>query len=236
MDAQNNRITVIIAVYNGKNHIEDTIKSVIDQPTAIDLIIIDGGSNDGTVDVINRYKEDLYAFTSEPDDGIYDAFNKGWNLAHPDSFILYLGAGDKLMKLPGADSLKKADVVYGKVIWNENRVFKSKTGFILKLGNTLHHQSLLVKKTLHPVSPFDTRYSLYADFDFNQRLYKRNIKFLYDDAFLSYALPDGVTANLDERQSLQIVKKNYGQPHVFLARVFYKLQRLKALVTGEKYQ
>lgn len=227
METQNIKITVIIAVYNAERYIEDTIKSALNRKVKTDLIIIDGDSDDKTVEIINKYRSSLYKFVSEKDKGIYDAFNKGWNLAHPDSFILYLGAGDKLIRLPSIDSLMKADVVYGKVILNEDGIFRSKTGFVLKLGNTLHHQALLVKKKLHPISPFDIQFSLYADFDFNQRLYKKKVGFVYDDSFLSYALPDGVSANFDEEQSLKIVEKNFGKFYSYLARLFYSLQNLK---------
>lgn len=231
MKTQNIRITVIIAVYNAEKYIEDTIKSALDQQMKIDLVIIDGGSKDKTVEVINGYKSRLYEFVSEPDNGIYDAFNKGWNLASPESFILYLGAGDKLIQLPSIDSLKKADVVYGRVVLNENGIFRSKTGFALKLGNTLHHQALLVKKELHPVSPFDTRFSLYADFDFNQRLYKKKVRFFYDEDFLSYALPDGVSANFDKKQSGEVVKKNFGSIYFYMSKIFYRLQSLKLILS-----
>ena len=227
---QSIRITVIIAVYNGEKYIEDSIKSVINQKIKIDLIIIDGGSNDTTVEIINNYKNKLYEFVSEHDSGIYDAFNKGWNLAHPESFILYLGSGDKLMKLPSIESFNGADVVYGNVILDESRIFKSKSGFLLTLGNTLHHQALLVKKVLYPISPFDTQFSLYADFDFNQRLYKRKVSFVYDDIFLSYALPDGVSSNFDSEQSLKVVKKNFGKSRFYLAKIYYQLQKTKAAV------
>lgn len=226
------RITAIIAVYNGDTHIEDTIKSVLDQQVPMDLIIIDGESTDKTLEIIHRYESRLYNFVSEPDKGIYDAFNKGWNMAHPDSFILYLGVGDKLITLPAMDSLKKADIVYGNVILNETGLFRSKTGFGLKLGNTLHHQALLVRKALHPISPFDTQYRLYADFDFNQRLYKREVRILADDRFLSYALPGGVTAHFDRQESLKIIRKNFGRLYFFLAGIYYRIQGLKGFLLG----
>ncbi|SDT31902.1 Glycosyltransferase involved in cell wall bisynthesis [Maribacter dokdonensis] len=229
METQNIKITVIIAVFNGEQHIENTIKSVLSQKIEIDLIIIDGESQDKTIEIINKYENKLYKFISEKDEGIYDAFNKGWDLAKSDSFILYLGVGDQLIKLPSEDKLINADIVYGKVILNENTVFNSKIGFRLRLGNTLHHQALLVKKSLHPISPFDKQFNLYADFDFNQRLYKQNLKFVYDDSFLSYALPGGVSANFDKNQSLKIVQKNYGKNYYYLAKLFYQIQRIKSL-------
>ena len=227
METENLNITVIIAVYNAEEHIEDSIKSVLNQQMKIDLIIIDGDSDDNTVRIVRKYNNSLYKLVSEPDRGIYDAFNKGWNLANIDSFILYLGAGDKLLKLPSKDSFLKADVIYGKVVLNEASMFKSKIGLELKLGNTLHHQALFVKKRMHPISPFDTQFSLYADFDFNQRLYKKKVEFLYDDTFLSYALPDGVSADFDEGQSLKVVKKNFGKFYFYFAKLYYRLQRFK---------
>ncbi|TDT46341.1 glycosyltransferase involved in cell wall biosynthesis [Maribacter spongiicola] len=230
MENQNIKITIIIAVFNGEEYIENTIKSVLNQKKKIDLIIIDGASQDKTVEIISKYKSKLHRFISEKDEGIYDAFNKGWNLADSNSFILYLGVGDQLKELPSDDKFTKADIIYGRVILNENTIFNSKIGFRLKLGNTLHHQALLVKKSLHPISPFDEQFNLYADFDFNQRLYKQNFTFIYDDVFLSYALPGGVSAVFDEQQSLKIVKKNYGVLLSVFAVIYYRLQNLKNLL------
>ncbi|HDH08274.1 MAG TPA: glycosyltransferase, partial [Gammaproteobacteria bacterium] len=76
------KVSVITVVLNAVDTIEDTIKSVIDQDYEdIEHIVIDGGSTDGTLDVIDRYREKLAATVSESDDGIYDAMNKGIDLA-----------------------------------------------------------------------------------------------------------------------------------------------------------
>ena len=76
------KVSIITVVFNAVETIEDTIKSVIDQDFEdIEHIVIDGGSTDGTMDVIDRYKEMLAITVSEPDQGIYDAMNKGIDLA-----------------------------------------------------------------------------------------------------------------------------------------------------------
>lgn len=224
-------ISIITVVYNGVDNIEATVKSVIALKTDhIQYVVVDGGSTDGTLDILRRYKErgQLDHLVSEKDSGIYDAFNKGWLIAHPESHVLYLGAGDKLLKLPAAELVEASDIIYGRVILNENVVFQSKVDFRLKLGNTLHHQALLIRKSLHPQPPFDLTYRLYADFDFNQRLLRSGAQFVYDDQFLSYALPGGVTQKFNTRESLVIVKKNFGLGFCLMAAVYYAFQGLKS--------
>ena len=75
-------ISIIIAVFNAESYLEKTIMSVLKLNNhEIELIIIDGGSKDHTVDIIKKYNEKIAYWVSEPDKGIYDAFNKGWNAA-----------------------------------------------------------------------------------------------------------------------------------------------------------
>tara|TARA_B100001063_G_scaffold240727_1_gene266337 strand:+ start:199 stop:954 length:756 start_codon:yes stop_codon:yes gene_type:complete len=79
------KISVITVVLNNKNTIEETINSVLNQKYPnLEYIIIDGGSTDGTLEIINKYKEQIYYFKSEKDLGIYDAFNKGLKIASGD--------------------------------------------------------------------------------------------------------------------------------------------------------
>ena len=93
------RISIITVVYNGASTLEQTILSVLKQTySRIEYIIIDGGSKDGTVDIIKKYQDRIAYWVSEPDEGIYDAMNKGIRHASGD-WIYFLGADDILYNI-----------------------------------------------------------------------------------------------------------------------------------------
>jgi len=206
------RITVITAVLNQADKLEKTIQSVLacNHPD-LDYIVIDGGSMDGTLEVIESHPGRLKYWISEPDRGVYDAMNKGWQAANPESWILFLGAGDRLISLPGELPLPGCqEVLFGNVSLDDNQVFYACADFRLKLFNTLHHQALLIPKWLHTQAPFNLEYAHYADFDFNQRLYKKQIVFRFNPQLRSYAAPGGLTENLVLDELRQIIRKNFG--------------------------
>ncbi len=90
------KISIITAVLNRVNTIEQTISSVVNQTYQnYEYILIDGGSNDGTVDVIKKYEDQIAYWISEPDNGVYDAFNKGILVAKGE-YIHFLGSDDCL--------------------------------------------------------------------------------------------------------------------------------------------
>lgn len=213
-------ITIITVVYNGVNYLEETIKSVIHHKDKyLTYLIIDGGSTDGTLDIIQSYNDKIDYWISQPDKGIYDAMNQGWTLANPESFILYLGAGDKLLSLP---KQYDSDVIYGDVLIGEKK-FSSSIGLILMLANSLHHQALMIRKSIFKKPPFDLNFPTYADFDVNQRIFKKNISANKDAFFLSYALPDGVSKELNIEEMSRVVLKNYGSFWSHVSKIYLTL-------------
>lgn len=91
------KISIITVSYNSEKHIESTIRSVINQTYKdIEYIIIDGGSSDRTVEIINKYRDKIAYFVSEPDKGISDAFNKGVKAATGD-IIGIVNSDDQLL-------------------------------------------------------------------------------------------------------------------------------------------
>ena len=114
-------ISVITVSYNAVSTIEDTILSVINQTyTNIEYIIIDGGSADGTVGIIEKYVDRISYWVSEPDKGIYDAMNKGLKVANGD-WAIFMGSDDvffnnKVIMLVIERILIPDNIYYGNVI------------------------------------------------------------------------------------------------------------------------
>jgi glycosyltransferase involved in cell wall biosynthesis len=226
-------VTVVTVVRNGVGFVEQTIRSVLDSGYKnVAYIVVDGGSTDGTVDIIRKYADRLAWWTSEPDQGIYDAMNKGWAAAQESSLVLFLGAGDLLLSLPAdLPRFGPEEVIYGDVHVGK-RLFRANAGFELRCNNSLHHQALLVPKALHPAPPFDTSFRVYADFDFNQRLLKQGVKFVYCADLQAYALPGGLSSSKAHRETLAIVSKNFGPLWRLLALCFLALRKPGRLLTN----
>lgn len=229
-------ITVITVVYNAAASLETTIASIaaLDYPQ-LEYRVVDGGSSDGTLEVIRRHQDTVITgWISEPDSGIYDAMNKGWRSAREDSWILFLGAGDRMLSLP-ADlaRFRGHEVLFGQVMIGQGRFIPS-ADWRLTCGNTLHHQALLVPKTLHPEPPFDTSFRIYADFDFNQRLLKRGVSFVYAEQLRASALPDGISSRKDYREMLRVVWKNFGVLGLLKAALYLPLTKMLRAFSGER--
>jgi len=116
-------ITIITVSYNAVKTIEDTILSVINQTYPnIEYIIIDGGSTDGTLDIIKKYQDKITYWVSEPDKGIYDAMNKG-TLKATGVWLNFMNAGDTfydhqvLEKVFKDKDWSNTDVIYGDVVY-----------------------------------------------------------------------------------------------------------------------
>lgn len=234
------RITIVTVVKNNAHNLEETILNVIDKKvkTEIDYLVIDGGSTDGTTDIIRKYADHISYWVSEPDSGIYDAMNKGWAAAENDSFVLFLGAGDKIISLPDTMScFCQNDILFGDVRMGEKTVFKARADYHLKLYNSLHHQALLVNKALHPGPPFNCRYRIYADFDFNQRLIKRGANFIYSPDISGYAIPGGVSDRGSFPELLNVISGNFGPIWVAMAfSGYYAMKIIPFLKRLRPYQ
>lgn len=221
-------ITVIIVAFNGGEDIKNSVSriSALDRDD-LELIVIDGGSKDGSVEFLRASASQIGYWVSEQDRGIYDAMNKGWSLADLDSHVIYMGVGDYLVSLPAPHELQANVILYGDVLLGDY-LFKSGVSSRLKLGNTLHHQALLIPKALHPTPPFDVDFKVYADYDFNLRLYKQKCIFMPSAALKGYALPGGVSASIGVAETSAVVRKNYGAGWAVLSALHSVLVTLKS--------
>lgn len=181
------QISIVTVSYNAGLAIEKTIKSVIAQSyNNIQYLIIDGGSDDSTLSVIEKYRAYISYFVSEPDKGIYDAMNKAINVATGE-WIIFMNAGDLLIDgvlnkifVKQIDCL--IDVIYGDTVIKYpfgNRYIKA--GFFTNNDIDLPfcHQSVIVRTKYMKQYHFDLGYKVAADYNFFYSLYKEGRKFLY---------------------------------------------------------
>lgn len=184
------KITVVTVCYNAASELEETILSVLNQDYAdIEYIIIDGGSTDGSVDIIRKYADRLAYRVSEPDKGIYDAMNKGIAAATGD-YINFMNAGDRftgptvLTDLCKALGNERPEIIYGDVIVKEKRIeYLLRPKVIEKIMPDrlpFCHQSAFVATKYHQQHPFDITFKCAADYNmFYQAYFKFDARFKY---------------------------------------------------------
>lgn len=242
------KFSIITVTYNAEKVLEDTIQSVISQTYRnVEYIIVDGASKDHTLEIVNKYHNRINKVISEPDKGLYDAMNKGIQLATGD-YLCFLNAGDKFHD---SETLQKVvhtlkgqelpDVIYGETaIVDEEGHFlhmrRLSTPAHLnwksfKQGMLVCHQAFFANRKLAINHLYDLQYRFSADFDWCIRIMKK-AKCLHNTrlTLIDY-LNEGMTtknhkASLKER--FCIMAKHYGLISTilhhgwFVIRLFYK--------------
>lgn len=225
MDKNRPKLSVITIVYNNVKHIERTLQSVINQTYLnLEYIIIDGASNDGTLEIINKYRNQLTHFVSEPDKGIYDAMNKGLRLASGD-YVLFMNSGDEIYSPDTVAEVfskaEDADIYYGETeLINERleclgtRRHKTPENFTwksFKYGMNVGHQAIYVKREITEL--YDLDYKLSADIDWILKAVSKAKTIVNTQQTVAKFLIGGASKqrhleSLKERY--QIFKKYYG--------------------------
>ena len=186
------KVTVITVCFNAAETIEKTIRSVCSQTDAdIEYIVVDGASTDHTLDIVSRYAANISKVVSEKDDGIFDAMNKGAQLATGD-VVYFLNADDYFVDDEVIRDISRAfqeddsrTIVYGNVVLVGEpagidnvpaKAFgnRSITEF---LHNSFCHQAVFARRSLFSqVGLFDRRYKFAADYEWMIRAFKKDRK------------------------------------------------------------
>lgn len=177
------RLTIITICYNDRAGLERTFASVFAQTeNAFKYIVVDGGSTDGSVDLIKTHEGRITKWVSDKDEGIYDALNKGWQMAGTE-FVLFLNAGDTLV---GTDVIQRVlptltgdlDIAYGDaelvlngaVIGIKTHPRTITSAYLIK--ETIAHQAQFIRKSvLEKLGGYDLKYKLAADYAFLAELF-----------------------------------------------------------------
>lgn len=236
------KITIVTVTFNCRDIIEKTIKSVLSQDYAnIEYIIIDGNSQDGTKDIINKYINRIDTFISEPDKGIYDAMNKGLERATGD-WVFFLNSGDvfcnnEVLSKVAAHFKKETDVVWGnvKAIRNKQIIdieyhtpfFKNNKFFH---GMGFSHQSVFVRTKKAQEKKFDLSYKCCADYNMMVQLYKSGANFDYCNVYISKVPADEGFSSENQRTQILDTAKILGIDKSIRFRCFLAKWQLKHML------
>ena len=187
------KISIITVAFNAVQTIERTIQSVINQKDIeLEYIIVDGGSTDGTLELILKYRSCLYKYVSEKDNGVYDAMNKGIEIATGD--VIGILNADDVYENEGILKLvistfqeSKAEAVYGDLVYVKNnkvtRYWKAKELVLSKfyLGWMPPHPSFFVQNSIYGrLGAFNIDLKFSADYELMLRfLFKNKIRAAY---------------------------------------------------------
>jgi len=243
MQKYNPLISVITVSFNVASSIETTIISVINQTYKnVEYIIIDGASTDGTVDLIEKYKNNIKYWITEPDKGIYDAMNKGIDKANG-VYTIFVNCGDYLYNdhvfqniIEELSESFDYDMVYGrsKIIHTNGDVVDlivNHSDRELWKGPCFRHGALFAKTSLLKQNKFEITEELKiaADFDFIYKIYSRGGSFYSADVVVVAFLEDGVSNNAYKhlKDSVYILKRH---GHLNFKNRLYYLYRYFQLV------
>jgi glycosyltransferase involved in cell wall biosynthesis len=215
-------VSIVTVVYNGAKYVEETIRAVAEQTYPnIEHIVIDGGSTDGTLDILAHYDETIDYWLSEPDGGVYDAMNKGVALvSDPDSYILFANSDDRLNS---ADAIERAifasageDLLYGKMVLADDQV-AAVVGNPVQLEDlarqTICHPATFVRrKIFDSVGMFDTSYAIAADYDHIVRCFAAPVTTRFVDVVVSRMRMGGLSEDQfmrSCRERKQVIKRRF---------------------------
>lgn len=204
------KITIITATYNSAATLEQTIASVARQDYPdIEYIIVDGASTDGTLEIVRKYEDKInLKWISEPDNGIYDAFNKGIDMATGE-YIQFLGSDDSLCNAHAISCIAEqieanTDILSATIVVIDE---KSKKQYIQYnhlarnkkeyLGGMIPHPGMFVKTSLGRKYKFDTSYKILGDYKFFlQCYYDDNVKFKFIDEPVVFFTNSGTSSDI----------------------------------------
>lgn len=224
-------VSIVTINFNNKSGLAKTFQSVFNQSNISDVeyIVIDGGSNDGSVDLIKESSDKIAYWCSEKDNGIYDAMNKGLAKS-TGKYIWFMNSGDSIHSNITIENLsplmnQNFDIIYGETMMVDpqgvnigsrsdisTRKISEKLSFnSFKFGMTVGHQSILAKREISP--SYNSSYKHVADIDWVLNILKNNSNTCNSNLILSDFMLEGhSTQNKKsaQKERFQLLAKHYG--------------------------
>ncbi|QJD78368.1 glycosyltransferase family 2 protein [Spirosoma rhododendri] len=238
-------ISVITVVYNARPTLEATLKSVLSQKKDLfEYWIIDGGSTDGSVELIRQYENQITGWITEPDGGIYDAMNKGINRS-TGKWLYFLG-GDDTLRPDVFEQMRpmlksEYDMVFGDVMFDNGHRMQSFMGIRTMLQNTVHHQSAFYNSAVFSGYRYRTDLKIVSDYDLNLKLYVQHAKTQYVPIIVADCATGGASSELHGSLSeTNAVRSSYvrnkwkDRTLSFLLRAYYWQKQLRFILYGHR--
>jgi glycosyltransferase involved in cell wall biosynthesis len=226
------RISILTITYNAEEFLEETIQSVINQDYPnIEFVIIDGLSTDRTKAIVDRYREYIDVFISEPDDGIYDAINKG--IAQCSGNVIKIQNADDLL-LPGAVTVAMRELEnYDKnepvILIGHSRVidkYGKKLGLITQKATMLgfesfNHPGWFARKSVYKTcGAYSLNYRIASDYEYYLRYKSGGGKIVWINHEVACYRQDGASSGFEGvREVAQINRTYFGLLHSLFVRI-----------------
>jgi glycosyltransferase len=198
-------------------HTLKNLRSLKDKYPYVEYIVIDGDSKDGTVQLLEEFNDTIDFWLSEPDEGIYDAMNKGATYSSG-NFIQFIGAGD-IIKTDNFGKMQQSlktnidfDILYGNIyqylMIGETKYYRtlksSKPENLLYYMAIMHPSCYVRKDFFFKIGGFNTDFSISADYEFLLKSYLNDARFKYVDSYIVEQAYGGISC-----ESYNTIKQNY---------------------------
>jgi glycosyltransferase involved in cell wall biosynthesis len=224
-------VSIIVVAFQERNEVAALIDNIASfRGNDLELVIIDGGSDDGTLELLQTRNEEVDYWLTEPDTGIYDAMNKGLKAAIG-QYVLHINAGDRILRLPLAQlamlNQRQIDVVCCRVLEDDAHLYTPRNDWLMRIDNTWHHQGTFYRRHAH--LGYDPSYRVFGDFEHNQRLRKANKSVQLLDVVIAAHDTSGVSRNKDSRVEIfRSIRANFNLLYLLPAIVRFQLIKLRA--------
>lgn len=235
------KISIITVVYNGEKYLEETIKSVLSQEyDNLEYIIIDGGSTDNSLSIIEQYKDRIAYYISEPDNGMYDAINKGIR-ASTGTLWMSLNSDDRFVNSQVIAEIAKNYSIYGdeyvayygRILKERNDIKRQIKTFNVSFISLLASEhctfmpqpaSFVNKEASLKVGLFDTKYKYASDYDFHLKLLALGkAKYIQKDFTIFRQHDEALTSTQSEhmnKERLKIIEVHKNNSNINVIRLF----------------
>ncbi len=226
-------ISIILVTRNAEKCLQRCLDSIFQQRYgAIQLIVQDGGSTDGTLAILRANADKIACWVSQEDDGIYDAMNKALTQVQGE-WVYFIGADDELTPEFSdlAEQLQDSNTIYYGSVWKEEKKYLGRLSAYQHAKTGINHQAMIYPASVFRKYRYDTQYPISADHILNMWCWKdRSYRFEFHDYTIARFSHTGVSSLQEDRAFEKrkpcFILENYG----ILIGLRFLFKRLKTRV------